>query len=135
MLQQDDILIDEIDGMGKTGLILACENDHLEVVNLLLDSHCNLFIRDNSGRSAIFFACETNNTEMIKLLLHHQADITQNDNDNVYPLHLVSAKGNLEIVRVFVEDQQADIECRDNFGYTPLFLAYIHHQNPIIKYL
>eukprot|EP00833_Pecoramyces_ruminatium_P010064 jgi/Orpsp1_1/1184096/evm.model.c7180000087991.1 len=38
MLQRHDIMIDDIDGDGKTALIMACENNHYSVVKLLINS-------------------------------------------------------------------------------------------------
>jgi len=135
MLQRHDILIDDIDSNGKTALIMACENDHLNIVKLLLRSNSNIYIRDNKGKSAIFYACQVNNTEMIKALINANVDIMQYDNDTVYPLHLACMNGNLEIVKMFVETLNADVECRDKNGYTPLYVAYINQRSNIIKYL
>jgi len=135
LYHHNDMLIDDIEGNGKTPLILACENNHLSTVKHLINSGCNIYIRDNSGKSAIYYACNINNTDMIKTLINVHADIMQYDNNTIYPLHLLCKNGNLEMVKLFVETLNADLECRDNNGYTPLYVAYINHQSQIIKYL
>ena len=53
---------------GKTALMIAVEEKHIELVKLLLDSEANVNLKDNDGKTALMLAIEKNYAEIIELL-------------------------------------------------------------------
>ena len=68
--------INSIDSEGKTPLYLAAENDHHDVVRLLLmqqviDVNKGIETGPISGQTALFIASSLNHNKIIKLLINH----------------------------------------------------------------
>ncbi|KAJ1466309.1 hypothetical protein T484DRAFT_1576558, partial [Baffinella frigidus] len=57
-----------------TPLILACENGHIEVVELLLHAKADISKRDTRGYAAIHVTVKKHNYAMLSMLLANGAD-------------------------------------------------------------
>ncbi|XP_052075365.1 uncharacterized protein LOC127712790 [Mytilus californianus] len=60
---------------GYSPLIVACQNNHTEIVRLLLNNKANVDMRTYVGVTAITLASANGNTEITRLLLDSNADI------------------------------------------------------------
>jgi len=58
-----------------TPLILATKNNHLGVVNVLLEYGVNTEARDRFGRTALLCACVKGSNDVVKLLLDHGSSV------------------------------------------------------------
>lgn len=110
---------------SATPLMLACENLHPEIIDLLLKRGANVGATDKSGRTPLHHSllkCSTNQLRSIKSLLSYGANIEARCNNGCTPLHFAIKNNNYCIV-VFFLDQGADIEARDGVLLTPLHRA------------
>ena len=71
--------IDQADEFGKIPLLLAIEQGHIGVVELLIQHEANLEVGDEHGFTAIIMSAELNHPELLQLLLDSGADITAED--------------------------------------------------------
>jgi ankyrin repeat protein len=80
--------VDSIDSSGRTMLISAVMNEHVEVAKLLLSRGADVLIEDELQYSALHYAASVGNTELTSLLLEKGADVDQATlPDRWTPLH------------------------------------------------
>jgi ankyrin repeat protein len=80
--------VDSIDGSGRTMLILAVMNEHVDVAKMLLSRGADVLIEDELQYSALHYAASVGNAEIVALLLEKQADVNQASlPDRWTPLH------------------------------------------------
>jgi len=65
----------------KTALMWAAENEHLEVVKLLVESLVNLNEKDDDGNTALIKVSSFGNIEILKLLIENGADLNERNNE------------------------------------------------------
>ncbi|KAL0278602.1 UNVERIFIED_CONTAM: hypothetical protein PYX00_000375 [Menopon gallinae] len=58
-----------------TPLMLACQNQRLEIVKLLLKHGCNIDMQDSEGNTALHHACRTRDTKIVSALVENDPDI------------------------------------------------------------
>jgi ankyrin repeat protein len=88
-----------------TALMIACINNHLDVVELLLEKGADANIQ--GAEFPLHWACENNNMEMVRLLVKYGADVHVK---RKYGNSLAYARS-LEIVQ-FLIDHGADVNAR-----------------------
>jgi len=64
---------------GKSALMLAASNGHLDAVNLLLKRGADLTLSDNYGTTAIIISATAGNAEVVKALLAQGGDPVTKD--------------------------------------------------------
>ncbi|HKQ38667.1 MAG TPA: ankyrin repeat domain-containing protein [Verrucomicrobiae bacterium] len=135
---------------GRTPLICAAENDHLDLVKYLLSSRANVnqavkpkIYREGlplpgwssrtehpyPGWTALMFATERGHTEIVRTLLAAGADpningaanLSKADN-NTTALILAARKGNMDCVEMLLK-AGANVNASDLLGNTPLLVA------------
>ena len=66
--------IDEVDANGSTALYLACINNHLDLVQFLLEHGANPNCKARSGWTPLLYAASEKNIRLMNLLLEYHAD-------------------------------------------------------------
>ena len=100
-----------------TALSLACQKGHLNIVNLLIQAHCNINstadIDTNEDVSALHFAAQHGHVEIVKALLsagaHVNVAMTTRGINGVTPLHLAVEAGHMDVMDVLI-DAGCDIQ-------------------------
>ena len=59
---------------GDTALHIACENNHLQIVQYLIEKGANIEIQDCGGKTSLHFASLYGNTEVVKYLVSKGAN-------------------------------------------------------------
>lgn len=62
---------------GNTALIIACDQNNIDCVKLLLEYGIDVNKLNNNGHSSLYIASKYNYNECIKLLLEYGANIDQ----------------------------------------------------------
>ena len=78
---------------------------------------------DSVALDIIMDAVKTGNMVLIKRLKSSGADFAQCDYDNRYPLLVAVENNQHNVVRFLLQETNADVNCQDNFGNTPLNTA------------
>ena len=77
----------------------------------------------NSGQwTAIMFACTVGNSQVVEFLLSNTANLKIKSANEVIPMYLASYNGHLPVVERLLK-AKLDIDCMDDTGATPLFIA------------
>jgi tetratricopeptide (TPR) repeat protein len=100
--------------IGRTALIWASEQGHVEVVKLLLEKGANVDEKNFTGGTALMAALEQGQTEILKLLLEKDADVNIKNVYGVTPLGKAKEMGRSDIVEML---KNADAK-RDNSPYS-----------------
>jgi len=108
-----------------TPLILAVENDRLEIVKLLIDEKADVNIMDSTGNTALIMAVRNDNAELVKLLIRAKADpnlhINNQGHEFTTPLWLAVDKSSYEITKLLIK-AKADVNIKQN-GMSVLTLS------------
>ncbi|PEU79367.1 hypothetical protein CN394_17760 [Bacillus anthracis] len=86
----------------KTPLHIACLNENIEIVTLLVEAGADLKIKYH-GETPFALACRKGNVEIIKYLISQGENANEIMGGKVTPLHLISSSGNQEIVHYILE--------------------------------
>ena len=124
-----------VDAEGRTALMYASFNGHLEIVRKLIDSKAIVSIRDGEGRTALLYASTGPFPETVKLLLENNADPNIVDADEHFtPIMHAAAEGQLEVVKVLLE-YGADPSLKDVDGETAYIFASQNGHTEVAKLL
>jgi ankyrin repeat protein len=104
-LLNQGIDVDSTDKDGDTALILASEEGHLDIVNLLLEMNAKLDIQaTEGGNTALICASAEGHLEIVKALLTKNANVDIQNQYGCTAVMLSSDPGHLEVVRALVLD-------------------------------
>jgi len=122
-----------LDAHAKTCFDLAVENQHADIVRVLLNN-------SSSGSSSVnvntflHAAVRNGDLDTVKQLISHGADPNSKNQNGQTPLHLAVAEKQDDIVNYLIMNY-ADIDNADNSGKTPLMYAVVGHSEGIFALL
>ena len=119
---------------GRAPLHIAVLEVHLEAVRLLIRFGAELDLRDHDGLSALQLAMQcrkisSTEPQLLRILLKEGANPNVQNHNGRTPLHMAAFESQLEAVEVLTEFD-ADLQCRDNDGYTAVQLAINCRKSP-----
>jgi ankyrin repeat protein len=103
-------------------LHLACLENYLESVNLLLEKGSPLNLQDDYLKTPLHLASQLGFIESTTALLEKGASVTVKDSYLETPLHLACYNDNLEIINLLLK-AGAEINIQNSHGSTPLHNA------------
>jgi ankyrin repeat protein len=106
----------------KLALMLACENGHRDVAELLLDRGADVGQARQDGGTALMSACQNGNGDVVELLLDRGADVGQAKQNGVTALLIACRKGHRGVAELLL-DRGADVGQADEVGGTALTYA------------
>ena len=163
-LLDDNFDCGELNETGQTGLHIACEKGHIDIVKLLLenplcdpnkdDRHgCTAFYRacvrilledsridtmkySHTKSTPFHVACENNNIDIVKMLLDEPTiDLNALFRCNNTPLDTVCRWDHSDIFRLFLESDRIDFFKPEISGKNPFDTAYRYNSINIVKLL
>ncbi|MBZ0167137.1 MAG: ankyrin repeat domain-containing protein, partial [Candidatus Omnitrophica bacterium] len=107
-----------------TALMYAARMGDTDMVVHLLENGADVRHKSTLGSDALLFAAAGNHFATVIQLLNHGADINAGNTLHIdtTALHIAIRNGHANIVELFIR-HGADLELRDNYGYTPLHKA------------
>ncbi|XP_008557609.1 putative ankyrin repeat protein RF_0381 [Microplitis demolitor] len=128
---------------SKTPLLIACQNNDLQMVRLLLghgaDPNVGVFSNSNFLYNGypIHTAIKTGNLELIEELINHGVDLNHKYKYGRCYYSILrfacGAANNLKIIKLLVE-RGADVNSKDNFGLQPICHVLHPNSREIFKY-
>ena len=123
------------DADNKTALHWAVNQNHPDIVQVLIDAGAYIDARDNEGRSPLQSACVSIvGLDNVKLLVRAGAGV-RTDNMGSTCLTLAARVGNTDTVRYLVGLPDFDVNDRDGMNHTALYWAIIHGCADVIQVL
>jgi ankyrin repeat protein len=123
---------------SRSPLLAAVYQGHPEIVQMLLQAGANINQSTSNGDRPLHYAIWTklqaSNEECLKILLEYHPDIDALDVQLDTPLHCVTDETPVLSIRRLI-NAGADPEISNRRGYTPVSMAIIKGNFPIVNYL
>ena len=137
---QDEMCLNRKNNLGLSPLIVTCERNLAEVVEVLIEYGADVNIQDDKGRHALavasFCGCEDVVTFLISQMKeskHVASLLNEKDSSGCTPLWLAARTGNLKMVQLLI-DAGADKTIADNEGFTPKDVASKFKKEKVDQY-
>ncbi|EPS37921.1 hypothetical protein H072_8368 [Dactylellina haptotyla CBS 200.50] len=127
LLKRNEIQINlQAEQSGKTALILAAENGHIDCVRLLLaEQYLAVDEQDKTGATALYEAASKGHVEILELLLIKGANAAAETKSKRTALHAAAERGYTETVQVLLP-QRINLDHEDEVFMTALDLASLN---------
>jgi ankyrin repeat protein len=134
-------------GYYKTPLYAALEKGHRDFALFLLDSGANVSSLGRGNRTALYVASSRGYADVVRTLISRGADPNiacddwdEKGNDVKWtPLLVASKKGEVAVASELLKSRdskkRADVNYRDNFGKSALYLASRHYSEELVGIL
>ena len=108
----------------ESGLHLASENGHVDIVNMLIRNRADVNAATTKKWTAIHFASFKGHSDVVEVLIQNGADVNTANKTKWTPLHFATENKNTEIVTILLqngadvnasnrrEDRALDIACK-----------------------
>ena len=118
-----------------TCLMAAARNGHLDICRLLLDKGAKVEAKNSDGWTPLHYAARNDHIEIVRLLCDRGADVEACSNDGRRPLHTAAMNGRISVVKELIEERNAEINARDEDGWTALTYARHNNEPDVAAYL
>ncbi|WP_341815515.1 ankyrin repeat domain-containing protein [Wolbachia endosymbiont (group B) of Idaea biselata] len=105
-----------------TLLMIAAENGHTNIVEILLKKGADVNKKDSYGPTALHLAAKNGHTNIVEILVEKGADVNVRDHHANTVLYLATNNGHEGIVEILLE-KGANVNGKSSFGVVPLHLA------------
>ena len=118
-----------------TALHIAAQNNHAEVVEVLIDAGADIEAKDEDGSSPLHCACRRGALNAVKLLVKAGAEVCVTDNIGDTCLMYAAYHGHIETVRTLLCMPEVDVNQANEHGVTPLRNAVLREYSDVSKLL
>ena len=105
----------KVAGKSGTPLHQAVGKGHKDIVSLLLNEGCPIYVVDSGGASVLHYAIQGGQIHMIEMLAEHGLDVNIGDNEGRTSLHDATLSGHVTTFKELV-NVGGDIHHMDKFG-------------------
>ena len=115
--------IEARNSLGRSPLLVACENGNFAQVTMLVEAGASVCATDKKKETCLTLAAHNGHTETVRYLVGlPEVDVDQPGRDHYTALHSAVSEGHPDVVKVLI-DAGADIKVTDHVGRTLLFNA------------
>ena len=130
-LQEHGALLDENDELGDTPLLLAAQNNHVDVVQKLISLGADVFHRNHEGNDIWNYAINRADNDLLEALIKSCLD-SGIDRTAGHPFFIAAASGRIDKIRFLLEVED-DPLATDKDGNTFLHYAAMNNEYELIK--
>lgn len=130
-IKEFEIFIDKEDSNSQTPIMIAANNDHIEIVRLLNETKK---ISPKSIQSAIIKALINGSIKCVEYLLDF-VDINDRINGSSTLLHLAIFNDHLDIVKLLLSRENIDVNIPSSKGFSPIHHAIILGNEKVVELL
>ena len=123
---------------GFICLMAAAQNGHFDICRLLIDKGAQVKAKFSNGYTPLHYAAHNGHIAIVLLLCDHGADVearTTLARIGSGPLHLAALNGHISVAKELIEVRNADINARNDNGWTPSRVARSNGKADIVAYL
>jgi hypothetical protein len=122
--------------LGRTALLAAAEEGHLEAMRYLMDKKANVHFQDTSGFHALYLAAGVPDAgqKLVNFLLAWDADVNLANKSGYTPLHNACGSGACDSVRALLENR-GDLNLKSKSGAAPVHAAVLNNQPEVLDVL
>lgn len=114
---------------GSTPLLMACQQGHINVVQLLLESNPTLVNdNDDAEETALIIAAGAGNKSLVELLICKGANINKLTKNGVSPLFFSVQHSHEDVARLLIDNKAEINHKRKSDGATALYMAVMTKQ-------
>ncbi|CAG2234201.1 unnamed protein product [Mytilus edulis] len=118
-----------------TPFFVAIEKDNTEIVNMMLQYEVGENIKIRYDTIRFYLACKKGDITTVNSLIEQPIKVNSNDNEfNHSALHVACSNGHSNIVKILL-NKNCDINIRDKYGATSLFISSFLGRTDIVKLL
>ncbi|KAM5146349.1 histone-lysine N-methyltransferase EHMT1 [Mantella aurantiaca] len=126
----------KMDQHGKrTPLHAAAEMGHTDICHMLVQAGANLDNCSEDQRTPLMDASENSHLEAVRYLVRAGALLDPKDSEGSTCLHLASKKGHFDVVKYLLNNENMDVNCQDDGGWTPMIWATEYKHLELVKLL
>ena len=118
-----------------TALHVAAQENHAEVVEVLIDAGADIEAKNEKGSSPLHRACSEGALDTVKLLVKAGAGVRVADNRGETCLMYAVYRGHTETVRTLLCMPEVDVNQSSNSGLTPLRNAVLRKHSDVSQLL
>ena len=127
--------IEARNSLGRSPLLVACENGNFAKVKMLVEAGASVRATDKKKETCLTLAAHHGHTETVRYLVGlPEVDVDQPGRDRYTALHSAVIEGHSDVVQVLI-DAGADIEAKDYDRRSPLLVASALGNLGIVKML
>ncbi|XP_067327959.1 histone-lysine N-methyltransferase EHMT1 isoform X2 [Anolis sagrei] len=119
----------------RTPLHAAAESGHVDVCHMLIQAGANIDTCSQDQRTPLMEAAENNHLETVKYLIKAGALVDPKDAEGSTCLHLAAKKGHYDVVQYLLTNEEMDVNCQDDGGWTPMIWATEYKHVELVKLL
>ena len=114
--------INAVDSKGRTPLIYASAEGHVELVELFVECEADIEFKDNEECTPLLVAAKNSFTECAEILIKMGANLNATDARGNSALHFASFRQNTPLVKHLLSNKDIEISTNDQ-GFTPKMMA------------
>ncbi|VDI13378.1 Hypothetical predicted protein, partial [Mytilus galloprovincialis] len=119
---------------GASPMIIACQDGHTEIVQMLIKNKANIDKCDDKVVSPLHIACWKGHSVIVQMLIDNEADINNYRSTEKSPLFIACQEGHTEIVQLLI-NYKADIDKSSFNGLFPLYVACENRHAEVVQML
>ena len=124
-LLDNEAEVNSLDNYGESPLSLACIQDRLPIIRLLLLANAKINSKNNKLQTPLLVAAAcTNNEELIRVLLDAGADVNQRDNYLNAPIHYAAINHNINAAQILIE-RGANVYMRNRINQVYIYIIIL----------
>ena len=120
-----------------SALIMASQDGHIGVVEVLLENNAQVNLQADKGWSALMIASQNGHNKVVKMLIDNCANVNLRSDDGWTALMIASEKGQCEVVKILLEkstqvqSQKAALKIASKKGHSEV-VKLLQENNPQI---
>ena len=127
--------IEARNSLGRSPLLVACENGNFAKAKMLVKAGASVRATDNERETCLTLAAHHGHKETVRYLVGlPEVEVNHEGLNKHTALHSALLKAHSDVVQVLI-DAGADIEAKDQIGYSPVHLACRSGTLAIVKML
>jgi serine/threonine-protein phosphatase 6 regulatory ankyrin repeat subunit B len=136
LLDQNTVDVNYYAEDGETPLMMAAENNHVDVIKTLLLAGASKLVnhQTNRGRTALMAASQNGHIEVVKCLITEGVNINVQTSNGWTALMAASQNGHIEVVKCLITEG-VNINVQTSNGWTALMAASQNGHLEVVKCL